>query len=110
MAGFEGLTRPFCPDWEGLVSVIRREGTPRRVFHMELFQDWEIIEAIAERFDLAKDLDRNDPDYSRHYGLAVRRFCGFDYVTAAPTMDVPMFRHGVEDTASAGRTGQERPA
>ena len=59
MSQFKGLARPFKPDWEAFVAVILRQGTPRRAHHIELFQDTEVRNAIARRFDLLKGLNEN---------------------------------------------------
>ena len=65
MARYEGLRRQARPDWQGLIANILRQGTPRRVYHCELFQDAEIRRAIAARFDLMQGVRRDDPDYDR---------------------------------------------
>ncbi len=52
MDRYPGLARPFKPDWEAFVATILRQGAPRRVHHIEPFQDPEISDAIAERFSL----------------------------------------------------------
>jgi len=82
MAEYEGLKKPFQPNGRGLIDNILRKGTPDRVYHMELFHDGEIREAIMERFELDKGLDPNDPDFERRRFLAFQRFLGFDYVRA----------------------------
>ena len=56
MSDFKGLATPHQPNWQGLVDNILRKGTPGRVYHMELFHDGEIRNAIAERFDLLAEL------------------------------------------------------
>lgn len=81
MAKFEALeSRTFKPDWEGLVNNICRKATPRRVYFGELFQDQEIADAIADRFDLTAGLDRDDPHFEKKKYIEVQRFSGFDYV------------------------------
>jgi uroporphyrinogen decarboxylase len=102
---YEGLARPFQPDGEALVATIRRQGTPRRVHHIELFQDPEISETIAARFDLLHDLAPSDPDYARQARLAIQRFCGFDYVTVGVDLELPVYRQAVADTAALRRAG-----
>lgn len=105
MASFPGLTRPLQPDWPGLLANLRRAGTPRRVHHMELFQDPEIRNAIAERFELMAGVRRDDPDYDRKQYIAVQRFCGFDYVRVGlADLPWPLFRQDVADTASLARS------
>ena len=65
-------------DYEGLIRNIRREGTPDRVYFIELFQDREIENAIDERFGVTSGLDRNAPDYETRRSIAMRRFLGYD--------------------------------
>jgi uroporphyrinogen decarboxylase len=106
MMRFRGLQRPVRPDWEGLIADIRRQGTPGRVYHLELFHDPEVAQAIADRFGLVAGVRRDDPDYERRRLIAVNRFCGFDYVPARLIgMDLAMFRATVEDTAALKRAG-----
>jgi uroporphyrinogen decarboxylase len=106
MKRFRGLEKTPRPDGEALMANVRRRGTPRRVHHLELFQDAEIADAIAERFDLAAGLSPDDPDYARKKHIAVQRFCGFDYAGAALVrLDFTTFRTTVEDTAALKRTG-----
>ncbi len=80
MPQFKGLEQKFKPDWPGLVDNILRRGTPNRVFFAEIFQDPEIRDAIAERFDLTRGQSKSDPDYERKKLVAVQRFCGYDFV------------------------------
>jgi uroporphyrinogen decarboxylase len=104
----EGLARLFKPDWEALVATILRQGTPHRVHHIELFQDPEISDAIAGRFDLLKGLAAGDPDYARKKRIAIQRFCGFDYVTVSVGLEMPVFRQAVADTAALRRPAGRR--
>jgi len=106
MKRFRGLQETQKPDWEALIADIRRQATPKRVHHLELFQDGEIADAIARRFDLVADLSRSDPDYERKKHIAVQRFCGFDYAGAALLrLDFTLFKATVEDTAALKRAG-----
>ena len=106
MPKYEGLSRRIELDPRGLVETILRKGTPRRVFHMELFQDVEIRNAIAERFGLARELDRADPHYEKKLAVAVQRFCGFDYVRAAlDDVQWPLHKTTIQDVAALGRSG-----
>ena len=68
------------PDYEALLANLRRQGTPKRVHHLELYWDREVGEAIVARFDLAQGLDRNDRDYERRLSIRLHRFLGYDYV------------------------------
>ena len=80
MPTFEGFTKPFQPNWQGLVDNILRKGTPDRCYHIELFHDGELRNAIIDRFDLEDGLDQNDPDFHRRRLIKFLRFLGFDYV------------------------------
>ena len=55
------FSTPVQPDIDELLAVLRREGAPKRVHHIELFLDPEIIEAVDRRYGLCGDLDRSDP-------------------------------------------------
>jgi len=106
MSRLEGLARPFEPNWPALVDTILRKGTPKRVHHIELFQDAEIQDAIAERFDLTASLRRDDPDFARRKHIAVQRFCGFDYVRVGLVdLDMPLHHASAADTAALARAG-----
>ena len=59
------VSRSFQPNWRGLLDAIRREGTPDRVYFMELFHDVEIRDAIAAHFGLTEGLDPSDPDFEK---------------------------------------------
>jgi len=104
MRRFASFDRPLALNWPGLVDTIRRKGTPERVYHIELFQDAEVRDAIAERFDLTRGLDRADPDFGRKRYIAVQRFCGFDYVRIGLCdLEMPLFHQTVADTAGLQR-------
>ena len=94
------------PDWEGLRRCIMREGTPDRVYHIELFLDGEIKNALCERYGVDASLDRDDPFFAERREIAVQRFLGYDHV-AARLEDVPMpLKHlQTEDTAVLRREG-----
>ena len=77
MKSFEGFVTPIRIDYEGLIETIQRRGTPDRVYHMELFQDVEIRNAIAERFDVYSDIDVADPRREEKQHIAMQRFCGW---------------------------------
>ena len=81
MTRYPGLERPQTPDWEGLVENIRRKGTPRRVHHIELFHDVEIVDAIVERFGLAEKLNATGAGFARGRYIALQRFLGFDHIS-----------------------------
>jgi uroporphyrinogen decarboxylase len=106
MQNYAGLKRPIRLDPTGLVNTLLRKGTPSRVFHMELFQDAEIRNAIAQRFGLADGLDRSDPHYDKKLLIAVQRFCGFDYVRVAlDDVSWPLHKATIDDVAGLERSG-----
>ena len=109
MAAYEGLRRPFVPDWPGLIDNILRQGTPRRAYHIELIVDREIQDAIVQRFDLLGGLKADHPDYLRRRYIAVQRFCGYDYVRIGLLgMDMPFHGMTTEDTAELKRADGRR--
>jgi uroporphyrinogen decarboxylase len=67
-------------DPDGLIANILRKGTPKRVFHMELFQDYEIEQEIDRRYGVTTGLDRNSPDFGLRRGIAMQRFLGYEGV------------------------------
>ena len=104
MAQYEGLRRPFKHNGRGLIDNLARRGTPDRVYHMELFHDGEMANAIIQRFELDRGLNANDPDYWRKRHLAFVRFLGFDYVSAGPAgQEWPLYGTDADDTAGLSR-------
>lgn len=102
------MTSPFSvqvqPDWEALVRCIKREGTPERVHHIELFLDWEMQEAICERFDLLADLDPDDDYFLPKRQIRIQRFLGYDTVRCGVEgLNVPLKRAVIDDTAGLKR-------
>lgn len=97
------------PDWEEFVKVILRQGTPRRVHHIELFLDGEVKDALCERYQLADNIDRSDPFYFWKREIAIQRFLGFDYVVCSlEGLDMTYNRHIADDTAGLKRqSGRE---
>jgi len=77
------MSQPFSvpvePDVEELLTVIRRQGSPERLHHLELFLDQEIRAAVLERFALDEGLRADSP---RELELArevkVHAFLGYD--------------------------------
>ncbi len=94
------------PDWEALRACIMRAGTPARVHHIELFLDWEVQEAIGERYALLTDLDPDDPAFPYRRMIRIQRFVGYDYVRQGiDAIDMPLNRSVTEDTAEYQRQG-----
>ncbi len=111
MNSYSGLSQPFKPDWQAFVATILRQGTPERVHHIELFQDAEVRNAIADRFNLVAHVDASDPFFEQRKLIAVQRFCGFDYVRVGLRgQEMSFFSEKVEDSVAgaqqraAGRT------
>jgi len=106
MSNYHGLEKPFQPDWQGLVDNILQKGTPERTYHVELYHDGEVTDAICERFSLTESLDRNDPYYEYGKSIAMRRFLGFDCVNAGLVgLEWPTNWQVTEDTAQLKRAG-----
>jgi uroporphyrinogen decarboxylase len=66
------------PDVDELLAVLRRERAPKRIHHIELFLDPEIIEAVDEHFELSRDLGRSDPFYALQRDIVVHAHLGYD--------------------------------
>ena len=106
MPEFRSFAKTVQPNWQGLVDNILRRGTPDRAYHIELFHDAEIADAIIDRFGVAADLDPGRPDYGYRRAIAFHRFLGFDYVCARlQDMPMPLHRQTIEDTAALERAG-----
>ena len=95
------------PDWEGLVKCVRREGTPSRVHHIELFLDGEVQNAISERYGIADGLDSADPFFPHRRQIAVQSFLGYDYVGCGlDARPVALFKFSsTTDSAQLQRAG-----
>ena len=86
MKKYPALEEQHELDWQGLVDNLLRKGTPARAHHMELFHDWEIANAIVERYGLAADLDENDLPETECLKDTVERFLPYWHETIAPTI------------------------
>jgi uroporphyrinogen decarboxylase len=105
MKSFEGLKKPFQPDWQGLLKNIMRKGTPDRVYNIELTHDDEIIDAIVDRFDLIEGVKNSDPNLKQKKMIASNRLCGQDYVRVMLDCTLTFHRSTIEDTAALKREG-----
>ena len=86
------------PDWEGLLRNLRRAGTPERVYHMELFLDAEVRQALHARFGIADHLDRADPFFPQKAFIALYRFLGYDIADSLTTsIDIIRRIHVIAD-------------
>jgi len=97
---------PVTPNWESLVRCIRRQGTPARVHHIELFLDVEVKDALCRRFDLPVGADRMAGDWDLQREVMLQRWLGYDYVRARlEAVDLPLHRATAADTAGLARAG-----
>ncbi|MBX7258359.1 MAG: hypothetical protein K1Y02_18490 [Candidatus Hydrogenedentes bacterium] len=100
------LNRSITPDWRSFLKCLRREGTPKRVHHIELFLDPEVQEAVCERFELIPDVSPDDPFFAQKRHLAVQQFLGYDFVRASlDDMVMPLRYDIADDTADLKREG-----
>ena len=96
----------ITPDWQGFLRCLRREGTPQRVFFIELLLDDEVKEAVCRRFGLMEDVDPADPCYLRKREVRVQQRLGYDYVRCGvDDVGIMLNRRFVEDTAALRRHG-----
>ena len=80
MDKFAPFTEIHRLDPDALIADLRREGTPKRVHFMELFQDFDIEEAVDRKYGVTAGLDRNSPDFWGLRSIAMQRFLGYEYV------------------------------
>lgn len=87
----ELLSIPIEPNFEAFRANILRQGTPKRVHFLELFEDVEIKDAVAARFNLENGLDHNDPAFAWKREIVIQKFLGYDAVCGAlePKMYLP---------------------
>jgi uroporphyrinogen decarboxylase len=94
------------PDWEGLVRCIQGQGTPDRVYFIELLWDQEVQTAICERFGLLDGLAPSDPFFEQRRLVKLQRFLGYDYVRCGlEGIEMRLSRTAIEDTAKLARAG-----
>ena len=79
MTNFTGIK--IEPDYEAFKANILRKGTPERVHFMELFQDDEIKDLIAQQLDLDSNLDKNEKYYPYKREVAIQKALGYDIVS-----------------------------
>ena len=97
---------PVAPDWQGLRRCIMREGTPERVYSIELFIDWEVQDEICKRYGVLDHLDRDAPHFMLKRQMAVQQFLGYDYVRCGVEgLEMPLKHTIIEDTAELAREG-----
>lgn len=100
------LNRRIAPDAEAFLSNLRREGTPKRVHHMELYLDGEVSVAIADQYDLWKDIGTDEPFCWQKREIALQRFLGYDYIKCGlDNYYWPLNKEVIEDTADIKKAG-----
>ena len=108
MPRFTSFTATQRLDYEALIRNLRREGTPRRVFFMELFQDRGIEDAIDREFGVTQHLNRNQPEYEWQRAIAMQRFLGYDFVNCHLLNLQTSDALKAPDTAAASQTAGNR--
>lgn len=94
------------PNWQGFLRCLRRQGTPERVYFIELLIDEEVRAAVAQRFGLMDGVAADDPHYLLKREIRVQRFLGYDYVRCAvDDVGIRIGRHTAPDTAALQRAG-----
>lgn len=100
------FSKMISPDWEGFIRCLSRQGTPWRVYFIELYIDSEMKDAICNRFGLVESLNPNDPHYSLQREIVLQRFLGYDYVRCGvDDVGIQIERLAVRDTAGLQRGG-----
>jgi len=103
------LEIPVQLDYEGLLRNLRREGTPSRVYPMELFLDAEIRQGIQERFFLNEALHQDNPYYPDHAFISLYRFLGYELVRVGlGGLNFPRqnFQHAMDTAPLAHENGR----
>jgi uroporphyrinogen decarboxylase len=103
------FTTSVTPDWEEFVRTIRRQATPQRVHHIELFLDGEVKNELCTRYHLDAGIDRADPFFNEKREIAIQRALGYDYVVCSlEGLDMYFNRITTDDTADLKRqSGRE---
>ncbi len=99
------MQHPFSvsvkPDCDAFIRCIRREQTPQRVHHVELFLDPEVQTAICSRYGVDDALDKEDAAYPLKRQIALQSFLGYDYIRCgAENVALTFNQHRADDTAS----------
>ncbi len=72
------LGNKISPDVDELIAVIKREKIPKRVHFIELFIDQVIKDLICKRFELDKDINRDEPFANLKREIKIHTFLGYD--------------------------------
>jgi len=103
------FSSPVTPDWAGLKQCILREGTPNRVYNIELFLDPEVQDLLCARFGLLDALDPSDRYFPHRKQICLQSFLGYDFVRwSLERQEWPLFYDAVNDTAGLPhKTGRQ---
>ena len=107
------LANPVAPDCDGLLRCIRREGTPARVYFIELFLDPEIQDALCRHFHLT-GARSGDPFFPQRRRCPAALSC-YDYVRCGlegmggSTAPSPTIRRYIAARAGAATWTTPRP-
>jgi len=88
------------PDFERMMTVLRREGEPDRVPFFELFHDGQIYESV-----LGRPIPQ-DPDESRKYRIEFMTQLGYDYVNGLHTFGFPDVQALIADDTAVQSRGK----
>jgi len=72
------LERPVDLDWKGMLRNLRREGTPDRVYNIEVRIDDEVLDSVTQRYALDQALRKSERFYRLRRDIAVYRFLGIE--------------------------------
>lgn len=78
------LSRKPSPDYERVLTAITRSGVPDRVPFMELFADYEVVQACNERTGFDPNAYSNDLDRALQFSFWFHYHMGYDYVPVGP--------------------------
>lgn len=73
---------PVTPDWEGMLSNLRREGTPERIYYFEHGIAENVLTGLAERLGLWEDMAASGQALERR--LSVHRYLGHELFRVFP--------------------------
>jgi len=93
----EWLDIPVEPDVEELRAWIMERRPAKRVHVVELFQDFPIQQAIAERYELWDGLDPLDPIQGVRAQVRLQSFLGYDIIRIQARVPMGFHRHTAED-------------
>jgi len=108
MSSLYSLNRKIDSNYEGLIKNLRRQGTPDRVYNLELMIDREIEDIIDKRFSITSDLNANSADFEYKRRIAIQRFLGYDYVDITLLNLTPNVWNKTQDTTSGEQGKKDR--